>query len=92
MRFVPVKNIEQQAILSVHRARQSFVKARTAQANQIRGLLAEYGIVVLQGISCIVKDVLKTKEAGGYYLPGNFQQLIAPGRSLQRTGQASRRT
>jgi len=38
MRFVPIKSIEQQAILSVHRVRQSFVKARTAQANQIRGL------------------------------------------------------
>jgi transposase len=37
MRFVPIKNIEQQAILSVHRVRQGFVKARTAQANQIRG-------------------------------------------------------
>ena len=41
MRFVPIKNIEQQAILSVHRVRQGFVKARTAQANQIRGLLGE---------------------------------------------------
>jgi transposase len=39
MRFVPIKSIEQQAILSVHRVRQGFVKARTAQANQIRGLL-----------------------------------------------------
>lgn len=38
MRFVPIKNGEQQAVLSVHRARQGFVKARTAQANQIRGL------------------------------------------------------
>ena len=38
MRFVPVKTIEQQAVLALHRARQSFVKARTAQANQIRGL------------------------------------------------------
>jgi transposase len=36
MRFVPIKSIEQQAILSVHRVRQGFVKARTAQANQIR--------------------------------------------------------
>ena len=43
MRFVPMKNIEQQAVLSVHRARQGFVKGRTAQANQIRGLLGEYG-------------------------------------------------
>ena len=47
---VPIKNIEQQAILSVHRARQGFVKARTAQANQIRGLLAEYGIAIPKGI------------------------------------------
>jgi transposase len=44
MRFVPIKTDEQQAILSVHRVRQSFVKARTAQANQIRGLLAEFGV------------------------------------------------
>ncbi len=30
MRFVPGKTAEQQAILAVHRARQGFVKARTA--------------------------------------------------------------
>jgi transposase len=41
-----VKNIEQQAILSIHRGRQNFVKARTAQANQMRGLLAEFGIII----------------------------------------------
>ena len=48
MRFVPLKNIEQQAVLSVHRVRQGFVGARTALANQIRGLLAEFGLVVPQ--------------------------------------------
>lgn len=41
MRFAPVKNPEQQALLAVHRALASFVKARTIQANQMRGLLAE---------------------------------------------------
>ena len=41
MRFVPVKTAESQTILALHRARQGFVKARTAQVNQIRGLLAE---------------------------------------------------
>lgn len=46
MRFMPIKNIEQQAILSAYRARQGLVKARTAQANQIRGLLSEYGIAI----------------------------------------------
>lgn len=50
MRFVPIKNVEQQTVLSLHRARQSFIKARTAQANQIRGLLGEFGLVVPQGI------------------------------------------
>src|SRR3981189_1658458 len=50
MRFVPIKSIEQQAILSVHRVRTGFVKARTAQANQIRGLLGEFGLVIPQGI------------------------------------------
>ena len=44
MRFVPIKNVEQQSVLALHRARQGFVKARTAQANQIRGLLAEFGL------------------------------------------------
>ena len=52
MRFVPIKTGEQQAVLSIHRAREGFVKARTAQANQIRGLLAEYGIVsFLRGLA-----------------------------------------
>src|SRR5512144_2872002 len=53
MRFVPIKTGEQQAVLALHRARQGKVSARTAQANQIRGLLAEYGIIIPQGIDNI---------------------------------------
>ncbi len=81
MRFVPIKNGEQQALLSVHRARQSFVKARTAQANQIRGLLAEYGILVPNGIHHITKRLPETLEDGENDLPGVFRQL------LQRLGE-----
>jgi transposase len=55
MRFVPIKNIEQQSVLSLHRVRQGFVKARTALANQIRSLLGEYGLVVPQGIIYIAE-------------------------------------
>ena len=55
MRFVPVKTGEQQAVLSLHRARQGFVKERTAQANPIRRLLAEYGLVMPVGIINITK-------------------------------------
>ena len=77
MRFVSIKNIEQQAILSVHRARQGFVKARTAQANQIRGLLAEFGIVIPQGIHAVMKQIPEILEDGENELPGTFRHLIA---------------
>jgi transposase len=48
MRFVPVKSAEQQAILALHRVRQGFVEERTATINRIRGLLAEFGVVLPQ--------------------------------------------
>jgi transposase len=57
MRFVPIKTAEQQAMLALHRARQGFVKARTAQANQLRSLLAEFGMVLPQGIHVLLRDV-----------------------------------
>ena len=46
MRFVPMKSLEQQSQLMVHRARQGFVEARTACINRIRGLLSEFGQVL----------------------------------------------
>jgi transposase len=50
MRCVPIKTAAQQAMLALHRARQGLVKARTAQVNQLRSLLAACGIVFPQGI------------------------------------------
>ncbi len=76
MRFVPVKNIEQQADLALHRARQSFIKARTAQDNQIRGLLAEYGLILPKGISQITAQVPELIEDATNELPGRFRLLI----------------
>jgi transposase len=76
MRFVSIKNGEQQALLSNHRARQGFVKARTAQANQIRGLLAEYGIVIPKGIRHITQHLPEILEDGENNLPGLFRQLL----------------
>jgi transposase len=49
MRFVPVKSVEQQALLSVHRIRAELVQARTALINQLRGLLCEFGVVIPKG-------------------------------------------
>ena len=76
MRFVAIKNVEQQAILSVHRARQGFVKARTAQGNQIRGLLSEFGIVIPKGIASITKQIPEILEDGENGLPGAMRNLI----------------
>lgn len=76
MRFVPIKNIEQQAVLALHRVRQGFVKARTAQANQIRGLLAEFGLVVPQGIAKLAGRVPELIEDASNELPGSFRLLI----------------
>jgi transposase len=67
MRFVPIKNTEQQALLGLHRARQGFVTGRTAQANQIRGFLTEFGLVMPVGIRSIkskVPEMLEDAENG----------------------------
>jgi transposase len=76
MRFVPIKNVEQQAVLALHRVRQGFVKARTAQANQIRGLLAEFGLVIPQGICHVAKRVPGLIEDASNELPGSFRRLV----------------
>jgi len=77
MRFVPLKLPEQQAVLALHRARQGFVKTRTAQANQMRGLLAEFGLVIPKGIRHVaakLPDILEDAENG---LPASSRQLFA---------------
>jgi transposase len=74
MRFVPIKTVEQQAV-SGHRVRQGFVKARTAQANQIRGLLAEFGLVLPQGITNVLRRVPQMID-GAADLPASMRQLI----------------
>ena len=76
MGFVPMKNIEQQAVLVLHWVRQGFVKARTAQANQIRGLLSEFGLIVPQGIGYIASSAPELIEDASNELPGSFRILI----------------
>ena len=51
MRFVPVKTVEQQDLLALHRVCAQLIKTRTALGNQIRGLLAERGVVVGKGVA-----------------------------------------
>jgi transposase len=77
MRFAPVKNQHQQDIAALHRVRSQLVKNRTALANQIRGLLGEYGITVVQGIDHLRRalPVILGDEANG--LSGMFRETLA---------------
>jgi transposase len=88
MRYVPVKTREQQGLLSLHRARQGFVAARTAQANQIRGLLSEFGIVIPKGIRCLERQMpaILQDEHNGLASTNRelFQRLLDHFRQLDR--------
>jgi transposase len=70
MRFVPVKSVEQQSDLGLHRVRQGFIEERTATINRIRGLLAEFGHVLPHGAVQVRRlarglvDQLPTRIAG----------------------------
>jgi len=76
MRFVPVKNVDQQAVLALHRARQGMVRARTAQANQIRGLLGEFGLILPQGIAHLYQRVPLLLDESKDAMPGAFRELV----------------
>lgn len=76
MRFVPSKTVDQHAVLSLHRARAGFVKARTAQANQVRGLLGEFGITLPQGIVHVAQRIPEIIEDAENELPVLFRQLL----------------
>ena len=53
MRFVSPKTIGQQDVQNLHRVRQRLISSRTALVNQIRGLLAEYGIVLAKQVGAV---------------------------------------
>jgi transposase len=72
MRFVPVKSIEQQCQLMVHRVRQGFVAQRTATLNRIRGLLSELGIVLPLKAATVRREALRQLED----LPGLANTVI----------------
>ncbi len=62
MRFVPIKSAEQQALLTLHRVRQGFIAERTALINRIRGLLAEFGVVLAQRSPVVRRHSLAAAE------------------------------
>jgi len=75
MRFVPVKTVEQQDLQALHRVRASLVEQRGAKANQIRGLVAEYGLVA-------PRELLHLRRALPHWLEDQSNGLTARFRAL----------
>jgi len=64
MRFVPIKSVEQQGVLTQHRVRELLVRQRTQLSNAIRALVGEFGYIVRKGINYI-RDFASEMQAGG---------------------------
>jgi transposase len=77
MRFVEVKSVEQQDIQAVHRVRSELVTQRTSKANQIRGLVGEYGLVAPIGVSALRRALPEWLEDAENGLSDRFRRLLA---------------
>jgi hypothetical protein len=77
MRFVSIKTPQQQDIQAIHRIRNELVKRRTAQSNQIRGLLGEYGVVMPKGLGVLRRRLPEILEDGENGLSDLFRELLS---------------
>jgi len=77
MRFVPLKTIEQQDIQAIHRVRSELIKSRNAKAKQIRGLVAEYGLVAPAQIAQLRKAIPRWLEDAENGLTHQFRRLLS---------------
>ena len=76
MRFVPYKTKERRALQQVHRSREAALRRRTQLANQLRGFLGEYGIVLPQGRAVVMRAVPAIASDPERELPGSFRALL----------------
>ncbi len=77
MRFVALKSAEQQDIQAVHRVRAELIKQRTAKANQIRGLVGEYGLVAPLRIDALRRALPEWLEDATNGLSDRFRRSLA---------------
>ena len=76
MRFVAVKTIEQQDIQATHRIRAGLIEQRTAKANQIRGLIAEYGLIAPKELLMLRRAIPCWLEDADNGLTIRFRRLL----------------
>ena len=76
LRWVPVKSEQQQAVLSLHRARAQWMKVRTQTVNALRGLLYEFGVLLPAGRQAGVKGIRASRAELDAMLPAPMRELI----------------
>mgnify|MGYP003394199992 FL=1 len=76
MRFVPIKTTAQQDLQAIHRIRSELLRQRTAKANQIRGLLTEYGLVVGKQVATLRRALPELLEDAENGLSFDFRALL----------------
>ncbi len=77
MRFVAVKSVAQQDRQAAHRVREELIGRRTAKANQIRGLVSEYGLIAPVGIRHLRQALPEWLENAENELTDEFRVLLA---------------
>ena len=76
MRYVKMKSVEQQDIQAIHRVRSELMSHRTAKINQIRGLVAEYGLVASLQVSSLRTALPLWLEDADNGLTDRFRALL----------------
>jgi len=78
MRYVALKTAEQQAGQALHRVRSRLVRARTALVNEVRGLLAEFGIIgATKGVGACRRLLAQALEDAENGVPDTLRELLA---------------
>lgn len=77
MRFVPVKSVQAQAVLALHRIRQGYVEERTALINRMRSVLAELGSVLPLGAQALREQAGAASACLPAMLRASFEQMRA---------------
>jgi transposase len=76
MRFVPIKEVDQQDIQALHRVRDRLMGERTALVNEVHGLMNEYGIVIPKGVSKFRRAVVDKLECEKEKLTSLSQEMF----------------
>jgi len=76
MRFVPVKTVEQQSALLMHRGRELLVRQRTMLVNALRGHLAEFGLVAAQGLHKVSELIAIVRDDNDERVPDIAHQVL----------------